>query len=164
MTNLLISVLGNRNSGKSLTWNTLFGGTVRTGRNLRELSLSEIECVDVFLVSGSPEEREEYVGDLITTETPRIVLCSMQYKDTVETTIDYFLENDYSLYVHWLNPGYNDAGEQEDHLHLTEYLLHHARAMVAVRNGTVDPADRVEEIRDYIRGWAHGRGLIRILT
>ena len=61
--NLLISVLGNRNSGKSYTWNTLFKQTVRTGTELRRLYLTDNEYVEVFLVSGSAEERKEYVWD-----------------------------------------------------------------------------------------------------
>ena len=58
MEKLLIAVLGNRNSGKSHTWNTLFGSTVRTGKEERRLYFNDCEYVNVFLVSGSPEERE----------------------------------------------------------------------------------------------------------
>jgi ribosome biogenesis GTPase A len=36
---LFVGVLGNRNSGKSTTWNTLFGATVRTGQYPRILTL-----------------------------------------------------------------------------------------------------------------------------
>ena len=46
--NLLVSVLGNRKSGKSHTWNTLFGKTVRTGGEVRKLYLSDTEYVEVF--------------------------------------------------------------------------------------------------------------------
>ena len=55
---LLIGVLGGHNSGKSHTWNELFqsGGDVRTGKHPRPLVLWQGECVEVFLVSGSPEE------------------------------------------------------------------------------------------------------------
>lgn len=56
--NLLVGVLGHRNSGKSRTWNVLFGSTVKTGTLMRHLFLTETEYVEVFLVSGSPEERE----------------------------------------------------------------------------------------------------------
>lgn len=88
--NLVIAVLGNRNSGKSTTWNELFGRTVRTGSQMRRLDLTATEYVEVFLVSGSPEERETYVGEIIGTQTPRIVLCSMQYRADVTQTIDFF--------------------------------------------------------------------------
>ncbi len=50
---LFVGVLGHRNSGKSTTWNTLFGTTVRTGKYPRTLELYGGECVDVFIISGS---------------------------------------------------------------------------------------------------------------
>lgn len=74
MDKLLVSVLGNRDSGESHTWNTLFDGTVRTGKDERRLYFNECEYVNVFLVSGSPEEREIYVGDIVTAQNPKIVL------------------------------------------------------------------------------------------
>lgn len=86
MEKLLVAVLGDRNSGKSHTRNTLFGATVRTGKDERRLYFNSCEYVNVFLVSGSPEERETYVGELITAEKPKIVLCSTQYRDIVKDT------------------------------------------------------------------------------
>ena len=50
---LLIGLLGNRDSGKSHTWNELFGKTVRRGIYPRHLALFAGECVEVFLVIGS---------------------------------------------------------------------------------------------------------------
>src|SRR5258707_15273398 len=100
---VVISVLGNRNSGKSTTWNTLFQTTVRTGSNSRRLYLTPTEFVVVFLVSGSPEERDIYVGDIVGQQEPRIILCSMQYRADVTDTFDYFCQNDYSIYAQWLN-------------------------------------------------------------
>jgi len=75
---LLVGVLGNRNSGKSHTWNTLFGRTVRRGQQPRCLELRSGKGVEVFVVSGSFEEREEYAGDILKNQDCRIVLCSMQ--------------------------------------------------------------------------------------
>jgi hypothetical protein len=61
--NLCVAVLGHRNSGKSLTWNTLFGRRVSTGRRMRRLFLTPTQYVEVFLVSGSSEERHLYVEE-----------------------------------------------------------------------------------------------------
>src|SRR5258706_10298933 len=99
MDNLVVAVMGHRNSGKSTTWYELFGRTVRTGTELKKLYLTNTEYIEVFLVSGSPEERETYVGDIIGTLRPRIVLCSMQYRRDVTTTIDFFFRNKYSEFV-----------------------------------------------------------------
>ena len=87
--NLVVSVLGNRNSGKSYTWNKLFGREVRTGKKLKRLYFNENEYVLVFLISGSPEERHKYVGDLITAKQPEIVLCSriMSFAVTQEPSL-----------------------------------------------------------------------------
>ena len=85
---LLIGLLGNRDSGKSHTWNELFGKTVKRGGNSRQLQLLLGECVEVFLVSGSFEERGEYAGDILGSQDCRIVLCSLQYTDEVRETLN----------------------------------------------------------------------------
>ena len=54
---LAITVLGNPNSGKTETWKILFDKDVRTGSHIRRLYLNTEEYLDVFLVSGSAEER-----------------------------------------------------------------------------------------------------------
>jgi len=157
---LVVSVLGHRNSGKSYTWNTLFGETVKTGKYQRKLWLNKCEYVDVFLVSGSPEERETYVGDLITDDRPAIVLCSMQYREDVTTTINYFSDKGYEIFVQWLNPGRFDTGRVSDSLDLIQYLLS-VGATVQARSGQLDNArSRVNDIRNFIYGWAHPRELV----
>ena len=161
MENLLVGVIGHQNSGKTETWKTLFGSTVRTGSNERRLYLTDHEYVNVFLVSGSPEEREAYVGDLITVENPRIVLCSMQYAENVADTIDYFTERNYFLNIQWINPGYKDKNELPyyDNLGIMNYISH-CNSIVSIRNGKINPENRVNEIRDYIYGWAKFRNLL----
>lgn len=160
MDRLLISVLGNEDSGKSFTWNALFGATVKTGKKERRLYLSRNEYVKVFLVSGSPEERERYVGELIAVHNPRIVFCSTQYCEEVKATFNYFLERDYFLFVHWLNPGYSDSDKPYfDYLGLVNWLLS-KQSLTGIRSGNVDARARVEEIREYIYGWAKARNLL----
>lgn len=156
----VVAVLGHRNSGKSLTWTTLFGQTVRTGNRLRRLRLAAHEFIDVFLVSGSPEERETYVGEIVGEQNPRIVLCSMQYREDVTDTIDYFIANGYGIYSHWLNPGCSDQAARRDDLGIVTYLLDRG-AVVAIRDGRVSPATRVQELADFLYGWAKSRGLLR---
>jgi hypothetical protein len=158
---LLVTVMGHRNSGKSTTWNELFGRTVRTGREPRLLDLGGGEFVEVFVVSGSPEERHEYVGNLLNDLTPRIVLCSLQYREGVWDSFSYFFNENYQAVVHWLNPGFSDGDlPYADSLGLVQRLLAQ-HTLVGMRDGRVDPRSRVREVRDCIAGWARPRGLIR---
>lgn len=158
MDRLLIAVVGNRDSGKSHTWNTLFGRVVHTGKNERELSLGDGARATVFLVSGSPEEREKYVGDIIQGN-PRIVLCSLQYREDVFESLLYFAERGFSILVHWLNPGFSDSEPEPDRLDLVRRVLA-AHSLIGIRDATIAASDRVEEMRDFIRGWALGRDLV----
>ena len=160
MEKLLVSVLGNWNSGKSHTWNTLFGSTVRTGKEERRLYFNDCEYVTVFLVSGSPEERETYVGDLVTAEEPRIVLCSTQYRESVKNTFNYFIDNGYFIFVHWLNPGYSDLDMPYfDNLGLVNWLLSQ-QSLMGIRSGKLKSSPRVEEMKEFIYGWAKARNLV----
>jgi hypothetical protein len=162
MNKLMVAILGNRNAGKSTTWTTLFERTVKTGKYLRRLYLNDTEYVEVFLVSGSPEEREKDVEEIITVEQPPIVLCSTQYRTDVIETYDYFKNNGYSLYIQWLNPGYSDGDfAYYDSLGLTERLLSYG-AVVAIRNGKEKTDNRINEFRAFIYGWAKYRNLIRV--
>ena len=157
--NLLVAVLGNRNSGKSTTWNNLFDSIVRTGKRERPLYLNGTQWVNVFLISGSPEERDIYVGELVPEELPQIVLCSAQYHENVTETFDHFFEKGYDVFVQWLNPGYNDPEEYEDEYELIDYLLNNG-ATVQIRDGQDNPSNRVKELRQFILGWATHRDLV----
>lgn len=157
---LLVAILGNRNSGKSTTWNRLFDGTVRTGKYERSLYLNRAQAVDVFLVSGSPEEREIEVSEILPEPLPQIVLCSTQYREDVTKTFDYFFRKGYEVFVQWLNPGFSDSEAYEDTLALQDFLLKKG-ATLQLRDGHLDPAPRTQEIRQFILGWATHRDLVR---
>jgi hypothetical protein len=152
---LAVFVLGNRNAGKSTTWYGLFGGLVRTGSRIRQLTLRG-RTFPVFVISGSPEERKTYVGRIIGRTQPRLVLCSLQYKREAVDTVDFFASRGYDLYVQWLNPGHADIDAVPDTLGLMPFLLH-AGATVCIRDGKTSPTQRVREIEDFIVGWASGR-------
>jgi len=155
---LFIAVLGNRNSGKTTTWNTLFGTTVRTGRHPRTLPLLSGESCEVFLISGSPEERGLYAADVLENQNCRIILCSIQYTDSVHHTLEFVVEEGCKIFVQWLNPGFNDSGMYFDKLGLTPWLLARG-ATLSIRDGTSPPQPRVDEIRNFIYGWAKNRSL-----
>ena len=155
---LLIGLLGNRNSGKSHTWNELFGEIVRTGKYPRKLKLLSGECAEVFLVSGSFEERGKYAGDILGSQDCRIVLCSLQYTEKARETLSYLVGQDFHLYIQWLNPGYSDSERKEDDLGIVDEILREASTLT-IRDGKLDAHDRVREIREFIYGWAKYRGL-----
>ncbi len=156
---LAVIVLGERNSGKSLTWNRLFGSTQKTGTRTRDFDLSDNEYVELFLISGSPQERGKTIDQIIGRKSPRLLLCSLQYVDGVKDSIDRLLKRGYSLHVQWLNPGYSADGSVPDHLGLLPYLLYR-NATVAIRDGKKNPRSRVQEIFDLIFGWVQSRNLI----
>ena len=156
---LLIGALGNRHSGKSHTWNTLFGRTVRRGKLPRHLELVPKECVEVFVVSGSFEERGEYAGDVLGTQSCRIVLCSLQYTEDVRETLNYLIEQDFQLYIQWLNPGFNEPDQVLDRLNLVDEILSQ-RSTFSIRDGKITANDRVQELRQFIYGWAKYRSLL----
>jgi hypothetical protein len=155
-----VTTLGNRNSGKSRTWNTLFGATVKTGKWERRLYLNKAQYVNAFLISGSPEERDEYVGGIITVERPSLVLCSTQYIPSVRDTYNYFFNNGYEVHVQWLNPGHSDVDGYSDNLELLPFLLKNG-ATVHMRDGRFDPRSRVQDIRRTILGWGTYHNLVR---
>ncbi|MDP2373804.1 hypothetical protein [Reyranella sp.] len=156
---LFIGILGHRSSGKSYTWNALFGKTVRTRRSPRMLELRPGECVEVFLISGSNEERKQYAGDVLDDQSARIVLCSMQYVESVSSTIGYVLKEDFWTYVQWLNPGYSDTDEYPDYLGIGNRLIF-SGATVAIRSGKDGAQSRIKELREYIYGWSSFRRLV----
>ncbi|WP_374614982.1 hypothetical protein [Sphingorhabdus sp.] len=155
---LFVAVMGNRNSGKSTTWNTLFKGAVRTGKRARSLELYGGECCEVFLVSGSPEERGKYAGDILEDMDCKIVLCSVQYTEAVQKTFSYVTEAGFDLFVQWLNPGFSDSIVGFDRLGLVSQLLAQG-ATFSIRDGHSAPSERTEELRQFIFGWAKARDL-----
>lgn len=159
--NLLIGVLGKNGSGKSYTWKALFGRRVNTGKNLRRLYLNENEYVEVFLINGSPGERHKYVGEIIKVDKPRIVLCSLLYSRKLTETLNYFSDNDFSMYIHYLNPGYCDDYNSPlfYNLRIINDVLS-SNSVICIRDAKVDIDDRLIEIKDFIYGWANRRGLL----
>jgi len=185
---LFVAVIGERNAGKSTTWNTLFGGTVKTGKKSRRLKAFAADSVDVrlisgsneerhqnvsdvlagaeldvFIISGSNEEKKRYAQEVLENVDCRIILCSVQYvEEAFERTWDYVFSEGFSIYAQWLNPGHH-GGETSDRLGLVNRLLAN-NAVVSIRDGREEGARlqaRVEELRQYIHGWAAPRGLLR---
>jgi len=157
---LAVVVIGHPNSGKTETWKVLFDRNVRTGSHLRPLYLNNQEYVDVFLISGSAEERSMHISDILKGATPSVLLCSVQYRWDAQQTLQYLQGNGFSLFIQWINPGFSDVYVLPDSLGLTSFLLYH-EATVQIRNGTLPPVSRSNEIKDYIYGWALSRKLIK---
>ncbi|MGA2782570.1 MAG: hypothetical protein ABSF13_11735 [Smithella sp.] len=178
--NLVVVILGGRNLGKSHTWNTMFGRTVKTGRRLKQLNIGG-KRVDIFLVSGSPEERGIYIGDiviniflvsgsseerglyvdkLITVKNPRIVFCSIQDIPAAEQTFKYFSDRSYFMLIHWLNPGYKQNKKTDEVVKQLLNKLPQYSYILVEKDGNSDPEERVEEMKDFIYSWAKRKNLI----
>ena len=155
---LLVAVLGNRHSGKSKTWRTLFGHKVSIG--YRKLPLYYNDCTTVFVIPSSPQEKEIPVNKLLGKERPRIVLCAIQYSLDAHNTIDFFVQNGYTILLHWLNPGYNDkVTHPYDQFGLISRVLGN-NSLVGIRSGKGNPYSRCANLKDFIYGWAMRRSLI----
>jgi hypothetical protein len=118
--------------------------------------------VEVFLISGSNEEKHRYAADVLENVDCRIVLCSVQYsREAFDSTWNHIFADGFAIYGQWLNPGH-DGKEYFDGLGLMNILLQN-EATVCIRDGQ-DGSDmlthRVEEIRQYVDGWASARGLV----
>lgn len=181
--NLAVVVLGGRKSGKSYTWNTMFGRRVKTGKKLRQLEIGG-ERVDVFLVSGSPEERKKNVGDIIidiflvsgsaeerglcvdkviTVHKPRIILCSVQDIPEANTTFKYFVDRKFFIFIHWLNPGYHQDKKPDSVINELLNLIPKNNFICNIKNGNDDAHERVKEMKDFIYSWSKRKGLIESL-
>lgn len=110
-------------------------------------------------MSGSPEEREIEVGEILPESIPRIVLCSTQYREDITETFDYFFRQGYEVFVQWLNLGYSDDTPYDDNFFLRDYLLENS-GTIQIRDGQPDPTYRLKEIRQFIFSWASYRNLI----
>lgn len=173
LNNLVVIVLGGRNSGKTQTWKTMFGRKVKTGTKLRELKLSgkrvdvflisgspeerKMEIVDIivklFLVSGSSEERNLYIDKIITVKNPRIVLCSVQDIPEARRTFRYFADRGYFNYIHWLNPGYRQDIKSDKIVSGLLECLPKNSFIFYEKDGNKNPAERVNEMKDFIYSW-----------
>lgn len=160
---LLIAVLGHRNSGKSETWKKLFDEpNIRTAqKSLRSLQIGPNgEYTNVFLINGSPQERGKAVEEIIQVDyEPEIVLCSIQFKQDALDTLNHFKNNNYFIYLHWLNPGFNDSYEYPDSEGIIPEILKMG-SIIGKRNGKINADDRVLEIQNFIFDWANRNGLL----
>ncbi len=160
---MMIGILGTVKSGKTHTWNLLFDkSNVKTGKKNRRLYFDENTWVDVFLINRSAQKRKMDIKNIMKDNKPEIILCSMQYAKKLPQTLKYFVDNDYFMYIHWLNPGFNEPNDiplfyDSD---LVDYMLS-VPSMLGVRNGKNDATERVKEIKDFLYAWAHGHGLLK---
>jgi len=163
MKKLLVAVIGNRDSGKSETWKVLIDDQeIRTTqKKLKKLYFNRDEYTDVFLINGSPQERNKNVEEIIAIGyDPEIVLCSIQYTADALNTLSYFVEKNYYIYLHWLNPGYKDKKRYSDYLNLIPTLLE-LESVIGQRDGKVNLVNRVEEVKNFIHDWSKRSGLLK---
>ncbi|MCT2562194.1 hypothetical protein [Chryseobacterium herbae] len=71
----------------------------------------------IFVRNSSFEESDDEVENFFNENNlSKIVLCAVQYKEEGRSTIQYFKNKGYYLYIQWLNSGFKDAKEYSDFL------------------------------------------------
>ncbi|MES2557208.1 MAG: hypothetical protein V4604_13715 [Bacteroidota bacterium] len=168
---LAICIIGYPNSGKSKTWYSLFGQTVKRGKYERELQIFEDEensiasYVDVFLINGSPQESGCPIDDMIPLPLPKIILCSLQYAEGPEYVEDlfgsirWFEDNGYKIFAIWLNPGWADPYTYFDEIGLINRIHKQEGNLLTRRDANKESDIRAQEIREFLFGWAEKRKL-----
>lgn len=160
MSKLAVIVLGNRDSGKSYTWNSLFNRKVRSG--YKWLNIFDEHCIELFLISGSPQERGKTIEEILKGDKPDILLSSIQYCFESFNSFDYLINSDYKIYCYWLNPGYEDKCDLkfDNHGVINFLLSKNATITITDANSLVQP--RIEEIKRVILSWALSKGMIKL--
>ncbi|MBI1289200.1 MAG: hypothetical protein GC178_16660 [Flavobacteriales bacterium] len=163
---LAIIVLGKPNSGKSTTWYSLFGRTIRTGWKRLDIDGEEIEgfvknssfeemgqeiSMDVFVRNASFEEYGDEVETYFNDGLPNVVFCSVQYIEKGVRTIEWFKNQGYFLYIQWLNPGYRLQIEYDDFLRMQERFEAYGRFQKV--SGKESGVERVRDIRTFLASW-----------
>lgn len=165
---LAIIALGKPNAGKSTTWYELYGQRFKTGwkefiikgkkiiafvqnSSNEELAQKAKEYFKIFIRNSSFEESKvKAKGYKPFQELPDVIICSVQYSKGGLETMDWFRDNGYYLYIQWLNPGYNDKPEYEDHLNFeksyAKYGEFHKRSGKEVKK-------RAEEVKQFLYEW-----------
>jgi hypothetical protein len=155
-----IIILGKPNAGKSTTWYKLFGRVIRSGwkkLNFQNNDIpvlvknsspeeSEIE-IDVFVRNASFEEYGDEIEDYFNgwEQLPKIIFCSVQYTEHGKETIDWFVQNNYKIYIQWLNQGYRDSKPYEDYLNFESEYKNKSHFVKFVSTND----NRIENIKQY---------------
>lgn len=170
MKKLAVIVLGERNSGKSKTWYELFGRKIKTGKkkiqlksliiplfvrnsSFEEMGIDIYKYFEVFVRNSSFEEIGIDAADFFDTkDLPQIVLCSVQYVEKGITTINWFKENGYYLYIQWLNPGHSDEETYPDDL---EFEKKFSSSGIFIKCSGKETDDRVNKIKEFLSDWVY---------
>lgn len=163
---LAVIALGKRNAGKSNTWYELLGRVIRTGYKKIVINKKDIEVFvrnssfeesgdeiskNVFVRNASFEEAGDEVEDFFDMDVlPGIIFCSVQYTEKGIRTIEWFKNNGYYLYIHWLNPGYFDNNEYSDHL---EFETKFNKYGEFKRQSGKEKKNRIYGIRTFLYSW-----------
>jgi len=166
--------MGEQGSGKSSTWESLFGRKHLSG--LRLLQLNRYIFTKVLLFVSSPQENYWTKTKFLQTfknrergESPDIVLCSLQTSITnnmalrqvvsSKDIIDYMNDNGFDIFIQWLNPGFNSGIDNTPNItnQVMSYCETDSVIGIKKENATIDPAERTERLRDVILGWVQSK-------
>lgn len=166
--------MGEQGSGKSITWETLFGGRHRSGIHM--LQLNRYIHSRVLLFVSSPQENRWNMNAFLNTfrnrqrgENLDIVLCSLQttltnnmirrHVTSARDIIEHMDENGFDIFIQWLNPGF--TSEIDNTPNITQQVMSYCEidSVIGIRNenATLNPEDRAARLREVILGWVQSR-------
>lgn len=169
---LFVAVIGEQRSGKSVTWEALFGKRVQKGK--KTLVLNEYLQTSVFVFVSSPQEnywtKEKFQTEFNrTNQQSRIILCSLQSHPTgnminrrvvtKEEVLDTAKDNGYDIFIYWLNPGFRTGLDRHQNIEHEIMNLTERKAVIGFKkfDARNQPSIRAEYIRKMILGWIQSR-------
>ena len=169
---LFVVVLGEPKSGKSSTWETLFGRRIQKG--IKILSLNKYIQTTVYIFISSPQEnywtKERFQKEFkIADSKSNIILCSLQTTltgnmnrrniVTKEDVLEIASKNGYDIFIQWLNPGRKTGEDKHENVEHQIIRLTKNSSVIGMtkENARNQKEIRAEKIRTIVLGWLLSR-------
>lgn len=165
---LFVVVLGEQNSGKSFTWETLFGRKIQKGKKF--LNLNDDLQAKVYIFVSSPQEnlwtKERFLKEFkIANSVANIILCSLQTHltgnmnkrnvVTAREVLEIANRNEYDIFMQWLNPGRRSGIDNQRDVERQIITLTEIDSVIGMKKEDArNQAEiRAEKLKVIILGW-----------
>ena len=169
---LFVVILGEPKSGKSSTWEALFGRRIQKGKKI--LNLNKYLQTTIYIFVSSPQEnywtKERFLKEFkIADSKSNIVLCSLQTNltgnmnrrnvVTKEDVLEIANKNGYDIFIQWLNPGCKSG--EDIHTDVEHQIIRLTETASVIGMKKEDARNqkeiRAEKIRTIMLGWILSR-------